>query len=400
MAQSILIKLARGLYPFSYPVPIPPRATPNNKNNNNNNNNMSFAGSAITTPSSFSSSCLIVSQTGCYNESAGYPDNYGLTFCGNADNASRLFFPPNLPISPALIPMDLNCNATTQCIDQSKYYCECFPDPVVGRNCTSFPPGNVVSRWFDSLAKDPVKYGLTITGMVLGVPCILAITWFCVSGGKTIGPKGYASYKKDRKHKREERHRKRLLAQENILDEKARLYAKSVREKHNLWKIEAQRLAQRARDEENLKVAKEEEMDRLTQESHDMMIKDMKRKDELINMAENTTDDQLKRQFEREMLAISMRSDQREEDVMTSSNFVKWTEKIVVEDGRVVDHRKDLQRERYARTDREAQQLMGSVGPDLERIQNQQQNYGSGSSTQNTKSRGYQLCSRTSTLIK
>ncbi|KAJ3245803.1 hypothetical protein HDU77_009213, partial [Chytriomyces hyalinus] len=369
MAQSILIKLARGLYPFSYPVPIPPRATPNNKNNNNNNNNMSFAGSAITAPSSFSSSCLIVTATGCSNESFGYMDTYGFTFCGNADNASRLFFPPDPPISPALIPMDLNCNATTQCFNQTKYYCECFPDPVVGRNCTaagfisdSDPlPGNVVSRFFDSLAEDPVKYGLTIAGMVLGFLCIMAITWFCVSGGKTIGPKGYASYKKDRKHKREERHRKRLLAQENILDEKARLYAKSVREKHNLWKIEAQRLAQRARDEENLKVAKEEEMDKLTQESHDMMIKDMKRKDELINMVENTTDDQLKRQFEREMSAISERSKKREEEVMTSSNFVKWTEKIVMEDGRVVDHRKELQRERYARTDREAQQLMGSV---------------------------------------
>ncbi|KAJ3239175.1 hypothetical protein HDU78_003018 [Chytriomyces hyalinus] len=319
-------------------------------------------------------------------------DNYGLPFCGNADNASRLFSSPKFPINPALIPMDLNCNATIQCINQTKYYCECFPDPVVGRYCTAAAflsdsdplPGNVVSRWFDSLAKDPVKYGLTITGMVLGFLCIMAITWFCVSGGKTIGPKGYASYKKDRKHKREERHRKRLLAQENILDEKARLYAKSVRDKQNLWKIEAGRLAQRAREEEYQKVAKEEEMDKLTQESHDMMIKDMKRKDELTNMLENTTDDQLKRKFEREMLAISMRSEKREEEVKKSSNFVKWTEKIVVEDGRVVDHRKELQRERYARTDKEAQQLMGSVGPDLERIQNQQQNYGSGSSTQNS----------------
>ncbi|TPX67318.1 hypothetical protein CcCBS67573_g07527 [Chytriomyces confervae] len=352
---------------------------------------MSFAGSAITTPSSFSASCLIMTTPGCSKQNLSM-DNYGLPFCGNADNASRLFSSPKFPINPALIPMDLNCNATIQCINQTKYYCECFPDPVVGRNCTaagflsdSDPlPGNAVSRWFGALAEDPVKFGFTIAGMVLGGLCIMAIIWFCMSGGKTIGPKGYASYKKDRKHKREERHRKRLLAQEKHLDEKARAYATSVRTKQEFLTVEAERLAKRALEEEDLKIAMEEEMDKLTQESHDMMIKDMKRKDELINMAENTTDDQLKRKFEREMLAISMRSEKREEEVKTSSNFVKWTEKIVVEDGRVVDHRKELQRERYARTNREAQKLMGSVGPDLERIQNQQQNYGSGSNTQNS----------------
>ncbi|KAJ3245799.1 hypothetical protein HDU77_009209 [Chytriomyces hyalinus] len=352
---------------------------------------MSVTGSAITTPSGFSASCLITSYTSCsFNLTDWSTYNYGFTFCGNPDSPNSLLYPPNAPTNQVLLPTGLQCNAAPQCFKGSQYYCRCFNDPVIQPNCTQAAfsaNGNAIAGSSGNgsstgIFSDPLKLGLTISGIILGSLCVIGIIWHCISGGKTLGPKGISSYIKDRKFQREELHRKRILEQEEKLDEEARAHANAVRREQELLTVEAERFAQRALETEKMKVAQEVEMDRLTQERHDMMIKDMKRKDQLINMLENTTDDYLKRQFEREMLMISMRSEQREEDLKTSGNYVKVLESTIVEDGRVVDNRREIQRERYARTDREAQQLMGSVGPDMQRIQNQQQNYGSGANTQ------------------
>ncbi|KAJ3235132.1 hypothetical protein HDU81_000799 [Chytriomyces hyalinus] len=356
---------------------------------------MSVVGTSITTPSASSASCIIVSYSGCsFNMSANWATtNYGFTFCGNPDAPTNLLYPPNAPTSQVLLPKGLKCDETTRCYKDQQYYCKCFTDPVVQPNCTqaafsnSLPGSNSNTGSSGSgggIFDDPLKFGLTISGIILGSLCVIAVIWHCVSGGKTLGPKGISSYIKDRKFQREEIHRKRILEQEEKLDEEARAHANAVRREQELLTVEAERIAQRALETEKLKVAKEIEMDRLTQERHDMMITDMKRKDQLINMLENTTDDYLKRQFEREMLMISMRSEQREEDLKTSGNYVKVLESTIVEDGRIVDSRKEIQRERYARTDKEAQKLMGAVGPDMQRIQNQQQNYGSGANTQNS----------------
>ncbi|KAJ3264547.1 hypothetical protein HDU77_008191 [Chytriomyces hyalinus] len=350
---------------------------------------MSIVGSAITTPSSFSASCLIVSYSGCsFNMTSSATYNYGFSFCGNADNPNSLLFPPNAPTNQVLLPTGLKCDGVTQCFKEKQFNCKCFSDPVVQPNCTQAAfssNGNALAGSSGSgSSNDPLKLGLTISGIILGSLCVIGVIWHCVSGGKTLGPKGISSYIKDRKFQREEVHRKRILEQEQRLDEEARAHANAVRREQELLTVEAERFAQRALETEKMKVAQEVEMDRLTQERHDMMIKDMKRKDQLINMLENTTDDYLKRQFEREMLMISMRSEQREEDLKTSGNYIKVLESTIVEDGRVVDNRREIQRERYARTDKEAQQLMGSVGPEMQRIQNQQQNYSSEAHMQNS----------------
>ncbi|KAJ3235134.1 hypothetical protein HDU81_000801 [Chytriomyces hyalinus] len=348
--------------------------------------------SFIKTPSSFSATCLIASYLNCYNFS--YPTtSYQYTFCGNGDNATSLPFPLNAPTDPLKLPKGLKCDSTSQCFsNNNQFYSACFSDPVVSddssQDALSGKPKNTLPQsipstssssdsggggFFATLSGNPLKLTLVIFGFLLGSLCVIAVIWHCVSGGKTLGPKGISSYIKDRKSQREERHHKLILEQEEKLDEEARAHANAVRREMELLTVEAERMAQRALEKEQLKVAQEEEMDRLTQERHDMMIADMKRKDQ---------------QFEREMLMISMRSEQREEDLKTSSNYVKVLESTIVEDGRIVESRKEVQRKRYGRTDKEAQQ-----GPDLPRIQNEQ--YSSCGSGANCS----RICSRVGTVF-
>ncbi|KAI8819073.1 hypothetical protein BJ741DRAFT_640490 [Chytriomyces cf. hyalinus JEL632] len=345
---------------------------------------MSITGTAITAESASSATCLIIMDTDCLNST--YPGTYnsGFSFCRNPSAPNSLFLPPYAPTAQAILPVGLQCNERTQCFVGKQYYCKCVADSFLDWSCSqdafsdTLPatPSSSSPTFFQTLWKNNLYFGLFIAGAIVVGMGVLAMIWHCASGGKTFGPRGFQSYIKDRKFRREEAHRAKLLEQEGALDEEARAHANAVRREQELLVVEAERMAQRALETEQLNVAHEEEQDRLMQQRHDLMVQDMKRKDQLIHLLESTTDDYVKRQFEREMLLISQRSEQREEDLKSSGNYIKVLESTTVEDGRIVEDRKEIQRERYARTDREAQQLMGSVAPDMQHIQQQQQQKG------------------------
>ncbi|KAI8831135.1 hypothetical protein BJ741DRAFT_323186 [Chytriomyces cf. hyalinus JEL632] len=316
--------------------------------------------------------CAVTTSPACSNSSETAVIGAIYNFCADYSKSSLappFMLPNNPPKNQTQLPIGLVCDGTRYCINGIQYTATCYIDQNKFAGCTSSTSSsNGGSSDSSSLANSPAfKTIASIIFVLLCLACcwkgVLFLLCFCWEGMS-----GIKENLADQESRDTRRHREQDLERENRRDEAVRMEANRVRREKELTEAFNQGVANRALREDKIKLALEKASDEITQKRHELKMREVERQMQLSSIVENSKDAQNQRLAQRFKTALALKAAKREEELKVSGDNIKVIESSIIENGNVVGTRQEILRERYAKTDAEAQELVGSVGNGLHQI--------------------------------
>ncbi|KAI8836184.1 hypothetical protein BJ741DRAFT_605998, partial [Chytriomyces cf. hyalinus JEL632] len=335
---------------------------------------------AIDSYTSYSVTCAMTVAPTC----SGADDASAMTsfynFCTDKKGEFKLPYDP--PVNQTNLPKGLICDATPRCVADKLYTASCYQDYTTAASC-QYNYSRASSSSQSWLIKNLGSIIPGVIGSIIGLCCLKGCLEACLFGGNGLRPSQIKAYYAERRNEDKQRHRAQDVERENRRDEAVKIEANRVRREQELSQAFYQGVANRATREDNIKLTLEKARDEIINQRHELKIREVQRQTELTNIVENSKDAQNQRLAQRFKGALALRAIKREEELKASGNNIKVIESNIIENGKVVGRRQEIQRERYARTDAEAHAILGAVGNDLHQITQPQSAYGGNNGNRN-----------------
>ncbi|KAJ3235133.1 hypothetical protein HDU81_000800 [Chytriomyces hyalinus] len=320
--------------------------------------------------------CAVTTTPGCDLSPAtsGASATAIYSFCSDTSFSSHLSLalklPNNAPKNQTQLPTGLLFDGTPTCQGGIQYTGTCYKDGSNVPSCTyiSSSSSTTDSSSSSSTVKTMTSIISTIITILILLCCCKACIQVCFFDGETIRMSDVKAYLADAEVRDRLRHRQQDIEREKRRDEAVKIEENRVRRENELAQAFNQSIANRALKEDKMKLALERASDEIVQQRHELAVREMERQKQLTTIVENSKDVQNQRLAQRFKKALALRAAQREEELKASGNNIKVIESNIIENGKVVGKRQEIQRERYARTDAEAHQLVGSIGNDLHQV--------------------------------
>ncbi|KAJ3235808.1 hypothetical protein HDU81_000164 [Chytriomyces hyalinus] len=333
---------------------------------------------------SYSVTCAVTVGPTCSDADQTSAQTSFYNFCTDKKGEFKLPYDP--PTNQTLIPQGLVCDSTPRCVGGKLYTATCYEDYSEVASCrySYTRSGSYSSSYSQSwLSKNLGSIIPGVIGSIIALCCLKGCLEACLFGGNGLRPSQIKAYYADRRNQDKQRHKAQDIEREKRRDEAVKIEANRVRREQELSQAFYQGVANRALREENIKLTLEKARDEIVRQRHDLKMREVERQTELTNIVENSKDAQNQRLAQRFKGALALRAAKREEELKASGNNIKVIESNIIENGKVVGRRQEIQRERYARTDAEAHAIMGAVGNDLHQITQPQSAYGGNNGNRN-----------------
>ncbi|KAJ3380522.1 hypothetical protein HDU84_005764 [Entophlyctis sp. JEL0112] len=213
---------------------------------------------------------------------------------------------------------------------------------------------------------------------IVGCVAVGLLLVFCIVRGCFLGcterkyrfsPQGIRKFLDNLHEEKENRQLQRRANEERRKDEEATIRANEVQRLRQQMETDAAEKAMASLADDRFRLVEEQEKNRIEQERHDLMVAEMKREEELTSMIEGAKDEKVRREAERELADIKLRIARREEERNASHTNIEVVEQLQIENGKVVEAKKQILRKRIAQTETEATQMMESIANDLQNVQ-------------------------------
>ncbi|KAJ3245261.1 hypothetical protein HDU78_009623 [Chytriomyces hyalinus] len=331
---------------------------------------------------SYSVTCAVTVAPTCSGADEGSAMTSFYNFCTDKKGEFKLPYDP--PVNQTNLPTGLICDGTPRCVAEKLYTASCYQDYTSVPTCSySYSRATSSSSSQSWLMKNLGSIIPGVIGSVIGLICLKGCLEACLFGGNGLRPSQIKQYYAERRNEDKQRHRAQDVERENRRDEAVRIEANRVRREQELSQAFYQGVANRSLREDNIKLTLEKARDEIVRQRHELKMREVERQTELTNIVENSKDVQNQRLAQRFKGALALRAAKREEELKASGNNIKVIESNIIENGKVVGRRQEIQRERYARTDAEAHAIMGAVGNDLHQITQPQSAYAGNNGNRN-----------------
>ncbi|KAJ3201091.1 hypothetical protein HDU83_003719 [Entophlyctis luteolus] len=335
-------------------------------------------------PTLYSASCFV--EIGrCTSSTIAEPasngtSNYDYGYCSNSTSLSTLYLPAGADsiqtqLLPGLICDGSSTSCEHKCLDGDCGYvffsCTCYLDDSVSSTCANQAiSSGILSQIMNStLYRSLFIVGCVAVGLLL-VFCIVRGCFLgCTERKYRFSPQGIRKFLDNLHEEKENRQLQRRANEERRKDEEATIRANEVQRLRQQMETDAAEKAMASLADDRFRLVEEQEKNRIEQERHDLMVAEMKREEELTSMIEGAKDEKVRREAERELADIKLRIARREEERNASHTNIEVVEQLQIENGKVVEAKKQILRKRIAQTETEATQMMESIANDLQNVQ-------------------------------
>ncbi|KAI8819074.1 hypothetical protein BJ741DRAFT_628569, partial [Chytriomyces cf. hyalinus JEL632] len=311
--------------------------------------------------------CALTKVSSCQPSISDNTTTRVYRYCTGLKNEFK--YPEDAYVSQTKIPVGLVCDTQPKCIQGIQYTCACYKDYSRSDRCNYNPSSSYSTSNSSSSLISSIGTIIPIAIVsIIALGCLTAYLSAACFGGRGCSPSNIKAYYAERRDQDKMLHSKQDLEREARRDEAVRIEANRVRREQELAQAFHQGVANRALREDKIKLTLEKARDEIVRKRHELTVKEMKRQKVLTEIMESSNDTQNQRLALRFKTALALRAAKREEELKASGNKIKVIEHDIIENGKVVGKRQEIQRERYARTDAEAGAMMGVIEKEVPHI--------------------------------